>query len=366
MSLFSTGESISTGVKSRVMNSRLLTDDDYMTLLSSDSVAEIANKLSKTSYGAALEHLDDEPHRSELEAAIKTSIITEAKKMAAHLSKPRSNFFSAWLMMHEADNLKSIFRYIVSRRDDREGLRSRIYASEISTVDYDRLLAARSFSELADAFEGTIYQYVLEEPLKRLADGEETSIFPLETTLDAFLEAGTFRAMMMLPKAEREMLLPIFGARIDLKNLYMLYRASEFYSMTPEETLNRMLPVRYKVGLHSLRALARALTREAAEAILKERFPRYAEVIYKPLKEGEPQLAVERSIMRHLCNEAQRIHRTGLPGFHTVMSFFIIKEMEAADIIRIIECVRYGYDRRHALTHMIRTSSSSGGDTSWQ
>ena len=365
MSYSSQGERISIGVKAHVLYSRLLTVDDYWGLLGSDTVVEVAQKLLATSYEESLSTLPAEPHRYDVEAAVKTVLVKGASSFMIHLSDPRDRFFRAWVRWHEADNLKSIFRHVAAGRMDRDELRRRLYISKNSTVSYENLLSARDFSELSEALAGSPYHRVLEDPMKRLATGEEHSLFPLEMALDGFVELSLSKAMKKLGSSERKMLLPIFGARIDLYNLYTLYRAVTFYDMTPEETLNRLLPARYRVTLAFLRAAVRAASMEQVIDMMKEAFPKYAEVLIGSLREEEPQLTLERNIKRYIYMEARRVFGSGPPDFHTAMSYFMLKESEITDIIRIIEYVRYGYDRRKAAEYLIRPITS-GGETEWQ
>ena len=360
MSYSSHGETISVGVKARVLFSRLLTTEEYWSLLGSDTVGEIAQKLRGTSYEASLVTLPSDPHRYDIEAEIKTDLLKEAGGFLIHLSDPRDRFFRMWARWHEAENLKSIFRHIAAGRVDRDDLRRRLYTIESSKVAYENVLSARDFVELSDALRGSPYFRVLEDPLKRLASGEEHSLFPLEMALDSFVELSLFKAMKKLETDERDRLAPIFGSRIDLYNLYILYRAVTFYSMTPEETLNRLLPVRHKIGISFFREAVRAESMERVIEMLKVSFPVYADLMIGALSEDEPQLRLERDIKRYIYIQAQRVFGSGSPGFHTAMGYFVLKESEISDIIRIIEYVRYGHDRRKAAEYLIRPITSGG------
>lgn len=360
MSYSSHGETISVGVKARVLFSRLLTTEEYWSLLGSDTVAEVAQKLRNTSYEASLSTLPADPHRFDIEAAIKTDLLKEAAGFLIHLSDPRDRFFRAWARWHEAENLKSIFRHIAAGRQDRDELRRRLYAIDFSKISYENILSARDYPELSDALRGSPYFSVVEDPLKRLAAGEEHSLFPLEMALDSFVELSLFKAMQKLERDERNRLAPIFGSRIDLYNLYILYRAETFYSMTPEETLNRLLPVRHKIGLNFFREAVRAESIEQVVEMLKTSFPAYAELMIGALAEDEPQLTLERDINRYLFVQAARVFGSGSPGFHTAMGYFVLKEAEISDIIRIVEDVRYGYDRQKAAKFLTRPIASGG------
>jgi V/A-type H+-transporting ATPase subunit C len=220
--------------------------------------------------------------------------------------------------------------------------------------------------ELSYALRNTRYYKALAEPLRRLHSSEENNLFPLEMALDIFVEQSLYKALKKLESAERDRLLPIFGVRTDLFNLYILYRAIEFYKMTPEETLNMLMPSRFRVTLPILRELVRAESANDIADIITRRFPKYAG-LFSPVQGDEsPILLMERNIKRYIYLQALRVFRGGPPGFHTAVSYYILKEYETADIIRIIEYVRYGHDRRNAAGYLTRPITATGGEPEWQ
>lgn len=360
MAYSSQGERISIGVKAHVLYSRLLSSDDYWMLLGSDTVGEVAQKLKSTSYASALDTLPPDPHRHDVEGAVKNSLMVQVESFLIHLSNPRDRFFRTWIAWYEAENLKSVFRYIAAGRMERDELRQRLYSLKSSKISYENLLMARDFAEAGDAMRGTPFQRVLDEPIKRLVSGEEHSLFPFEMAIDSYVELSLYKAMKGLEPEERRMLEPIFGTRIDLYNLYILYRALEFYDMTPEETLNRLLPVRYKIQLPFFREAVRVESFDDMSGMLQARYPAYAGIFAGALTGDEPQLTLERNLKRALYIEAQKVFGSGSPDFHTAISYFVIREFEINDIIRIIEDVRYGYDRRKAAEYLIRPILSGG------
>jgi V/A-type H+-transporting ATPase subunit C len=354
------------GVKAHVLFSRLLSVDDYWNLLGSDTVAEIGMKLRETAYADALETMPSEPHRHDLESAIKNTLMAQAENFLYHMSSPRDKFFKALMYRHEADNLKSIFRYAASGRTNRDELRRRLYMSKHSRISYDNVLSARDFMELSDALRNTQYYKVLAEPLRRLHTGEEHSLFPLEMALDISVELSQYKTLKKLETSDKNRLMSIFGVRVDLFNLSVLYRATEFYDMTPEETLNRLLPVRFRVTMPALREFVRAESGDAITDMLKNRFPQYAELFASAFSDEHAQLSLERNIKRHIYSQAARVFGDGPPGFHTAVAYYILKEFEITDIIRIIEYVRYGHERRAAAAYLTKPITATGGETEWQ
>jgi V/A-type H+-transporting ATPase subunit C len=349
-----------------VLYSRLLSDDDYWDLLSSDTVSEIKQKLESTAYGEFLETLPAETHRHDLESAVHNVLLAQAESFLYHMSSPRDKFFKTMMYQYEADDLKSVFRHIASGRADREKLRRRLNASKHSMISYDNILSARDFSEVADVLRNTFYYRSLAEPLRRLHSGEEHSLFPLEMALDMFVESSRNKALKKLEPDERNRLLPIFGVRVDLYNLYILYRAIEYYNLTPEETLNRLLPARYHVTMPMLREFVRAESGSRLTEILKGRFPAYAELISSALGDENPELALESKIKRYVYTQAKKVFDNVPPGFHTAVGYYILKEFETPDLPRIIEYVRYAPDRRSAAAYLTKPIAAAGGEHEWQ
>lgn len=362
--MFSTaqGERTAVGVKAHVLFGRLLKDDLVWELLHAESVGEIAERLRRApGYQAHLETLPPrDVHRYDLEALLKTIPLTEAAAFLNYLNGPRDAFLRAWVERHEADNLKSLLRWILSGRQDREELRRRLWMVPASPLSYDLLLSARDFPEFLEALRGTRYFPVIREPMKRLVEGEG-NLFSLEMALDIHAEARIHQALLDLEPEDRRPLMPLFGGRFDLLNLYWLYRGKRFYRMTPEELMNRLLPCRYRIGFPLFRRMARAQTLEEALEALSH--TPYVRVFHESAPQDE--LVVERDIKRFLLLAARGIFRAGPPAFHTAMSYFMLRELEVEDLTTIIEDVRYDYDRRHAAVYLARPILS-GGDNPWQ
>jgi V/A-type H+-transporting ATPase subunit C len=298
LSFSSLGERISIGVKARVLYSRLLSSADYMAILDSETVSQALERLKSTAYGEFLAQLTSESHRHEIEAAVRATLIKQAENFMAHLGNPRDKLFKAWFALYEAENLKSIFRNILSGRKSKDDLRHRLYPITATKISFETILLAKGFSDVIEALRGTHFYNVLAEPLRNLSSGREQSLFPVEMALDAFVESAIFKALRRFEPAERSVLLPIFGARIDLHNLYSLYRAMLFYDMTPEETLNRLLPVRYRVSVSALREAVRFKSPGELLAFIKERFPAYSGLFEGVTTGEETQLILERNFKR--------------------------------------------------------------------
>lgn len=359
------GQATAIGVKSHVLYSRLLTAADYWTMLNMDSVNGIIDFIRGTDgYCSHLETLPPDAHRIDVESAIRSSLLNEALAFLSYLSGAERKLFIDWLGYYEADHLKSIFRWIRSRRLDRDTLRKRLVSIPGSKLSYDLLLNSRNYSEALEALRDTKYYKVVREPVRRLLSGE-TSLFPLELAIDNLAETDIFNDLNNMARRDSIKLESLFGTRLDLMNLYHFHRYIWYFHMSLEETLSRMLPIKYRIKTHHLREMFKGGNWEERLDVFGDSFPAYAEIFRGALRQPDYELALETAINRAIYLKAVSVFQTGSPGFHTAMSYFILKSQEINDIIRIIEYVRYDYDRRSAAAYLVRPITL-GGEQIWQ
>ena len=316
---FSNGSATALGVKAHVLYSQLLKADEYWALLGLKSTTEIAAFLKQTAgYKDKFETLvPANVHRIDLENALRSSVLAEAESFLFYLLGVWRDFFLDWLSWYEAEQLKSIFRWIHSKRLDRDEMRRRLYHIPSSKLPYEALLNCRDYyeallncrdyREVLEALVNTQYYAVLREPVRRLINGEK-SLFALEFAIDNLVETKLYSDINKLPAHEREILEPLFGERLDLLNLYYFHRCVCYYNMSIEETISRMLPVKYKVKIKHLRQLSKGAGLEERIAMMEEMFPVYGRIFSNSLKEDDEELALDMSIERYIYLKALSIY----------------------------------------------------------
>ncbi|NLV82392.1 MAG: V-type ATPase subunit [Synergistaceae bacterium] len=360
------GQATAVGVKSHVLYSRLLTDTDYWDLLNLKTTTEISNFLKQTEgYEYDLRVLPHEyVHRVDLENTIKMTVLRQGASFLPYISGAMFKLFMGCLGWYEAEELKSVFRWLRSRRLTREEMKQKLYYMAGSKLPYDDLLNCRNYAEALECLKETKYYNVLREPIRQLMDGE-TSLFSLELAIDNIPEMEIHKNLNKLPESDKKQLQPIFGTRIDLLNLYHYHRFSLYYHMTIEETLSRMLSIKYKVQTHHLREMSKVKTWKERLDILGKHFPVYAEIFRSALEQPDKELALEMSIARFQYRKSLAVFQSGAPGFHTSVAYFLLKTQEVDDIIRIIENVRYGYSRDSAAAYLVKPILDRG-EPAWQ
>ncbi|MGI6442411.1 MAG: V-type ATPase subunit [Synergistaceae bacterium] len=360
------GQAIAVGVKSHVLYSRLLTAADYWNLLNLKTTTEISNFLRDTEgYKDALSGLStDHVHRVDLQNALKTTVRRVGTAFLPYISGPMFKLFTSCLAWYEAEELKNIFRWIRSRRLTPDEMKQKLSYMECSKIPFYELIDSTNFDDALEKLKDTKYFKVLKEPVKKLMGGEK-SLFSLELAIDNLVETEICKNLNELPFAERSLLEPLFGLRLDLLNLYHFHRCSIYYHMTIEEILSQMLSVSYKVKFHHLREMSEGKTWQEHLEILEQLFPVYANIFSEALNHPDKELALETSIERYKYKMTLSVFQKGAPGFHTAMAYFLIKTQEVDDIIRIIENVRYGYSRDESAAYLIRPITD-GGVPIWQ
>lgn len=360
------GQATAVGVKAHVLYSRLLTDADYWNLLNFKTTSEISNFLRQTEgYEEALSTLShDHVHRVELQNAIKRTVFVQGASFLPYISGAMFKLFMGCLGWYEAEELKSIFRWLRSRRLSREEMRQKLYYMSGSKLPYDDLLNCRNYAEALECLRETKYYNVLKEPVRQLM-GDEDSLFSLELAIDNFAEMEIHENLNKIQESDRKKLEPIFGVRVDLLNLYHFHRCITYYHLTIEETLSRMISVKYKVKVQHLREISKGETWKERLEVIEQYFPVYAEIFRNAFEHPDKELALEMSIERFQYKNSLSVFQSGAPGFHTAVAYFLLKTQEVDDIIRIIENVRYDYSRDSAAKYLVKPILN-GGEPTWQ
>lgn len=357
------GERLSSGVKAKVMLSNLLSDETMWELLHDDSMEEIAARLKRQEgYREYLLKLPPgEIHRYDLEGELKRIPLLETGQFIARSAGPRARFLTAWGWRKDSENLKSILRHVHTGRKDPGGLKKKLYQVPLSKVPYEALLSASNFGEVLSFLRETPYHSPLEEPLRKLQEGETRSLFNAEMALDMTAEGSVARALSKLPPEDREQVKGFLGERWDLFNLYTIYRARFFFQMGPEETMGRLLPHRHKLSAETLRVLCRTPNEKAFSQTVSP--TPYGHVFN--LRVINDDMGIERNLKRHLLIKATGFLRRQPPSFQSAFFYLYVRELEVEDIITAIEDVRYDYDRRNAAMYLSRPLIARG-DSMWQ
>lgn len=357
----SLGERTAVGAKAHVFFGRLLTDESYWRLLHCDTIQEIVEYLkSLPGFAPHLLSISPEIHRAELEDVLEMLPLRETLTFFGYLTGEQRAYVRCWIDLYEADLLKRAMRSLFSRKQDREQLRQRFALIPKPSFSSEALLSSGSYEEFLEALSGSGYYRVLREPLTKLA-GEGGSLFSAETAVDLHVLSALFRAAGKVDPRNGTGVLSLVGTMVDLLNVSWLHRSARFFDMHFEEMLNRLLPVRHRLGLPFLRKLSRAENPEAFWDLLRHSC--YGGALGESLPKEDFEL--ETRMKQHLWRQAKQLFRRSGIGFHSLVAYLFLRRYEIQDLKTIIEDVRYDFDRRGALLFMVRPIVP-GGERAWR
>jgi V/A-type H+-transporting ATPase subunit C len=361
------GARIAESVKARARRASLLQNEDFRLLLEQTSVGDIAAELGKSAYASILKgFVLEEMRRDELEFLLSLSNLAEGAAFGHYAGASDRKLLSLWLETFDIELLKNYFRVKLGTGKKVEYLAPHKMLDlasgfHLTLVDKNKLLAGNTLKEtLASVKSETLRASLMEVIPSERENASETedprfqkSVFAVGMILDRYYFDSLYSAVADLGGNEGRMMRMLAGTRVDLMNLYWIYRARRFFNMSPEESLTLIMKARYRLNFELLTKAAFAETR-ALGAVL-EGTP-YAWLFDVEGKEAAlREMELERNICRLLYALAERVFLSGSLGFQNVAAYLILKELEVRDLVAVVETVRYGFDRNKIDLILVRS-----------
>ena len=364
------GGRIALSAKARVRRSELLSSKDFRALLEQPSVSAVAASLDATPYGKALEGLSlNDVRRTELEFRLGTSVLREALTFRSYMGAGYRRLLDLWLQVYDIEFLKDHFRRRFGADPTAAQEEERMFGLfpdfRSTLLDRNALLAARTTGAMLASIWDERLRAALKETLPVKDDGTEVSgedacrvSFALGMALDRDYFDSLYGAVLPVGGLEGRLLARLVGVRVDLVNLYWIYRCRRFFGLSPEQALATVTRSRYRADFDLLSRVAFSEL-SAWDGVL-EGTP-YAGLFRSD--EADPSLR-EAEVELHLCRTLRRVagdvFRSGAPGWHNVGAYLMLKGFEVRDLITVIEAVRYDYDRRRVGRLLILNDLAGG------
>ena len=365
MSFGSGGARIAEYAKARVRRASLLKNEDFRRLLEQTSVSGIAIQLGKSAYAPVLKgHTLETMRRSELEFLLNVSVLGEGVAFRYYTSFWDKKLLDLWLESVDIDILKDHFQAHMGTSQwsdylDPAKMLDFVSDFRLTLVNQEKLSSSATLKDVLMSVKSESLQTALMETLHGWEKGWENvpgvegndfqrTVFALGMVLDRHYLDSLYAAVTKFRGNEGRMMRMLVGTRVDLMNLYWIYRARRFFGMSPEESLTLIMKARYRLNFGLLTKAAFADPR-ALSAVLAE--TPYARVFDESHDAGSTErntalyeARVERNIYRFLFSVAERVFLSGFSGFQNVAAYLILKELEVRDLVSVVEMVRYGFD----------------------
>lgn len=376
------GGRIAESSKARIRRASLLRNEDYKRLLEQSSVGEIAVLLGKTPYASMLEGISlERMRRAELEFLLDAAILAEGVAFRHYMGPGDRQLLDLWLENFDIELLKNRFRTRLStgkwEDSDTSALTDQVAGFHLTLVDQEKLSVANTVKDVLAAIKKDSLRAALTEAIPPGRENVDMSAqdpifqktaFAMGMILDRYYFDSLYTVSETLGGNEGRMMRMLVGARVDLMNLYWIYRGRRFFGMSPEEALTLIMKVRHRVDFEILTRVAFA--DPATYPVVLKDTP-YGEIFN--VENEEPSLRevrIESRIYGVLFTLVNRVFMSGSSGFQNVAAYLMLKEFEVRDLIAVIEAVRYGFDKSRISAILIRsleddesqsTNTKSGG-----
>ncbi len=323
--------------KIRGMRSHLLKYDEYAALASKANVKEIVAYLKNhPSYQVALSEINpDNMRRVTFERALLHSIFLDFGKISHFLDSRQKRFLDVYATHFDLRLINNIIREIFIRHEEPVDLTVYREMYENShNLNFDKIVDARNIDELLLGLSGTIYY----EPVSTVRNTiEDPELFDYETALNRFYFSYFWDELERFhSQYDKETLLEIHGFEIDMLNIIWIYRAKEFYKLSPAEIYRFLIPAYPKLKSRQISDMvAAADTRELMRIISTTAYRKYID----PRDPASLEMAYEKGKL----NIHEKNRREYPYSFAVIEAYLYDKRTEVERIIKIAESVRYGY-----------------------
>lgn len=318
--------------KIKAMKGKMLTEEDYQTLMKKTNVSEIATYLKyDTYYSNALQDLNEaNVHRGYLEILLYQAEIADALKIARYTTGDDKTIYRYVYRKYEIEDLKKMLRTLQMGKSLTEIDRKILFISKYSKINFKEALKAKNILELVESVKGTNFYGIL-KPL--IIDSEHIDLFAAEMALDLYYFTRLVGQIKMFKGSEKETLYSLFGADADMKNIFWIYRGKKYYQIHKEMLYRYLIPLSYKLHKSEIVKMVEAQDIEEFMEVLSTTY-------YKDYLGDNPNEwghKYSEFVLKVQGNNIQRDPYSLAP----IVGYMMIKELEIHNIISIIEGVRY-------------------------
>lgn len=322
--------------KVKAIKGKMLKENEYLDLLQAKGYENTLRVLKeKTRYGEILKDYDIEKlHRGELEVILQRNYAKDFSKFIYYFSGENRNVVKSLYLRWEIEDLKIIIRGKFIGRDRETIERKLVGKSNLSTIDYDNLLAAKNLDDLFERLKETIYYDHIKNLIK---DVKEQGLFRIETELDLVYFLNLKKQRKKLDKENKDLISEVIGIEADLINLSWIYRGRQFYNIPPDELFNYIVYDWKKLSEDKLKALCYANSIDDFKSIISE-------TPYGYIYENPDTTMIETREREFQKNFFIKYLREGKMNFGSLIAYLVLYRIELKNIISIVEEKRYDMD----------------------
>lgn len=322
--------------KTRAMFGRRLTVADYTALSQKRDLAGAASYLSSLEgYKDIFDGIDTASiHRMEFETILRHRHYRNFESLCRYELSIGEKFSDYIILATEMELItQTLSRVLSPKSRDAVIMTASPFLDKRLGLDLDAMGRAQSYGELLDAVKGSAFYGVL----KRVGWHSTGELITYETALQAEFYRRIFEIIdESLHGEARDTLRDMFESRIDLENLSRVVRFKDYFKGATSEIIRTSLIPHGHVMGNTAVALAESKDSSAALSLAANMKPFRRKLTELPKCRRIDELC-DRYMLRRCLHE---IYFSPYPSV-VMIAYLAVSEIEVANIIRIVEGIRY-------------------------
>ena len=321
--------------KVRAMYGQMLTRTQYDDLIRRQSVQEISAYLrEKTSYAAALSGVQDSAiHRGQLANLLHKDLFHQYIRLVRFLG-PHHHMGFYVVMDMEINLILTCMRDLISGHPGTMVAEIPAFMSAYASFDLFALAQVRDFSQLLETVANTPYGTVLRQCAQADVRDGRVDYTAVEVALRTYYYTTLLGYCAKLHGESRRQVQELISLRAETSNLNTIFRLKTTFQAPPERIRKMLLPVRCRIGEKQLDRLVEARDAQTFMKMLCSISP-YKRALSPEMNYIESGTeAIRCGLIRH------KLHFSTDPQV-VFLAFILLRQIEAENIIRVIEGVRY-------------------------
>ncbi|HOW23026.1 MAG TPA: V-type ATPase subunit [Sedimentibacter sp.] len=235
-------------------------------ILDFSTVDQLTDYLKKSeAFEDILKDVKNDIHRGNLESVLGRYKISEIENLLHYHSGAYKEFLKTLLTEADLTDIGLILRKIARNMSLYDMEDRFIHSEKYTDIPYDKLLSSRNVGQFIENLRGTPYYNDLrgltnEDAIKR--------DFHIEMKLYVTYYKSLLEKADKLNKENKKTAKDIIGTRIDILNVLWIYRAKNYYRITPAEMLNYSLEGGKEINFEKLKKLCFAENEEEFDEIV--------------------------------------------------------------------------------------------------
>ncbi len=324
-----------TFVRSNVMRSKLLQDDEYQRLMKM-KVPEITKRLQELDYREDINALGGAYSSTELiEHALTRNLERRFQKLRSICQEEDLlELVDAYLKRYDVFNIKTVLRAIKTGRDEEEAERLLIGAGVHEKEIYENALQSESVEEALERLSPT--EFISD-------DMKGASLVEIENQLDQYYYESLLKLADRIPE-QASLFRQFLNTEIEKTNLLTLLRLKR--EEVPDDVIEDLLVTEEEQFRKPLvkELLKYETVDDVLEALKESRFSEVLEDAIEEYEETGSFLEIERSLQRRALRKAILLVHQNLLSVQTILGYMFAKEVEVKNLRTIIKGKKLGVD----------------------